>query len=143
MAEVFVGRLKFQLPSFLRRIRQQIKDRTQQGVAMAVQINRYAIPGTHQGPGFLDVGHKTVIQAQQRTEIDRQLLGQLPVQPLKRIHAMQLFQAGMAQQIPGEVVAIAELGMLIHLGIELLQLLLHGCVLGGPGARSTCKTGEG
>ena len=48
------------------------------------------------------------------------MLGQLPVQPLERIHAMQLIQAGMAQQIPSEVVAMAELGVLIHLGIELL-----------------------
>ena len=54
------------------------------------------------------------------------MLSQLPVQPLERIHAMQLIQTAMAQQIPGEVVAIAELRMLIHLGIELLQLLLHG-----------------
>ena len=65
MAEVIVGRLKFQLPFFVRRIRQQIQDRTQLGVAMAGQINRYAIPGRHHGPGFLDVGQKTVIQAQQ------------------------------------------------------------------------------
>ena len=55
-----------------------------------------------------------------RTEIGRHMLGQLPVQPVERIHAMQLIQAGMVQQIPTEVVAIAELGALIHLGIELL-----------------------
>ena len=47
--------------------------------------------------------------AQQRTEIGRNVLSQLPVQPLKCIHAMHLIQAGMAQQISGEVVAIAEL----------------------------------
>ena len=56
------------------------------------------------------MGHKTVIRAQQRTEISRNVLSQLPVQPLERIHAMQLIQAGMAQQIPGEVVAIADSG---------------------------------
>ena len=61
---------------------------------MAVQINRSAISGTHHGPGFLDVGHKTVIEAQQRTEIDRHLLGHLPFQLLKRIRAMHLIQAG-------------------------------------------------
>ena len=81
MAEVIVGRLKFQLPAFVRRIRQHKEDCTQLVVAMAVQINRSAIPGTHHGTGFLDVGHKTVIQAKQRTETDRYLLGQLPVQP--------------------------------------------------------------
>ena len=37
---------------------------------------------------------------------------------------MQLIQAGMAQQISSEVVEIAELRVLIRLGIELLQLLL-------------------
>ena len=55
------------------------------------------------------MGHKTVLRAQQRTQIGRNVLSQLPVQPLERIHAMQLIQTGMAQQSPGEVVAIAEL----------------------------------
>ena len=49
------------------------------------------------------MGHKTVLRAQQRTEIGLNVLSQLPVQPLERIHAMQLIKAGMAQQIPGEV----------------------------------------
>ena len=57
----------------------------------------------------MDIDHKTVIRAYQRTEVGRLMLGQLPVQPLERIRAMQLIQAGMAQQIPSEVVAIAEL----------------------------------
>ena len=74
----------------------------------------------------MDAGHKTVIRAQKRTEISRNVLSQLPTQPLERIHAMQLIQAGIAQEIPGEIVAIAELRVLINLGIELLQLLLHG-----------------
>ena len=63
---------------------------------------------------------------------------QLPVQPLERIHAMQLIEAGMTQQIAGEVVAIAELRVLIHLGIELLQLLLHCAAVAASGSRSTC-----
>ena len=56
---------------------------------------------------------------------------------------MQLIQAGMAQQIPGEVVAIAELGMLIHLGIELLQLLLHGCGRDGIRRKIHLQNGYG
>ena len=63
---------------------------------MAVQIHYSAIPGTHHRPGLLDVGHKTVIRAQQRAEIGRNMLSQLRVQPLERIHAMQLIEAGMA-----------------------------------------------
>ena len=127
MAELIVGRLKFQLPTLVRRIRQHVEHRAQLGVAVAVKIHRSAILRTHHRPGLLDVSHKTVIRAQQRTEIGRNVLSQLPVQPVELIQAMQLIQAGMAQQIPGEFVAIAELGVLIHLGIELLQLLLHGC----------------
>ena len=64
MAGVFVGRLKFQPPAFVSRMRQQLEDRPQLGVSMAVQIKRSAIPRTHHGPGFLYVGHKAVIQAQ-------------------------------------------------------------------------------
>ena len=109
MAEVIVGRLKFQLPALVGGIRQNVEHRAQLGVAVAVQIHRSAIPRTYHRPGLLDVGHKTVIRVQQRTEIGRNVLSQLPVQPLERIHAMQLIQAGMAQEISGEVVAIAEL----------------------------------
>ena len=71
------------------------------------------------------------------------MLSRLPVQPLERIHAMQLIQAGMAQQISGEVVAIAELRVLIHLGIELLQLLLHGCGCGGIRLKVHLQNGGG
>ena len=55
------------------------------------------------------------------------MLSQLPFQPLERIHAMQLIQAGVAQQISREVVAIAELRMLLHLSGEMFKLLLSGC----------------
>ena len=110
MAEVIVGRLKLQLPALVRRIRHHGEHSAQLGVAVAVQIHRSAIRRTHHRPGLLDVGHQTVIRAQQRTEIGRNVLSQLPVQPLEGIHAMQLIQAGMAQQISGEVVAIVNSG---------------------------------
>ena len=63
MAEVIIERLKFQLPALVGRIRQHVKDRAQLGIAVAVEIHRSAIPRTHHGPGFLDMGHKTVIRA--------------------------------------------------------------------------------
>ena len=63
MAEVIVWCLKFQLPALVGRIRQHVKDRAQLGIAVAVEIHRSAIPRTHHGPGFLDMGHKAVIPA--------------------------------------------------------------------------------
>ena len=99
MAEIIVGRLKFQLPGLFGQIRQHIDHRAQLGFAVAVQIHRSAIPGTHHWPCLLDVGHETVIRAQQRAEIGRNVLSQLPVQPMERIYTMQLIEAGMAQQI--------------------------------------------
>ena len=65
------------------------------------------------------------------------MLGQLPVQPLQYIHAMGLLQAGMTQQIPSEVVAIAELRVLIHLGIELLSCCCMAAAVAASGSRST------
>lgn len=62
MAEVVIGRLKFQLPAPVHQIRQHIENRAQLSVAVAVQIHPSAIPRTHHGPGLLDVGYKTVIQ---------------------------------------------------------------------------------
>ena len=78
MAEVIIGRLKFQLPALVGQILQHIEHRAQVGVAVAVQIHRSAIPGTHHRPCLLDVGHKTVILAQQRAEIGRNVFSQLP-----------------------------------------------------------------
>lgn len=67
-----------------------------------------------------------VIRAEERIQVMGDLAGQLPVQPLKGVRAVQLIQAGMPEQITGEVVAVTEVLMGEETAVEAGELPFHG-----------------
>ena len=68
-----------------------------------------------------------MLRPQQLAQIGGHMARQLAVQPLKRFDPMQLIQTSPAEQITGEVGAIAEFWMGKHITVKSDQLGLHRC----------------
>ena len=122
VTEIIIGCLEFQLTGVVSLVRADVEDRAQLSIAMGVGLNRSTVIGTNHRPSLLDVDLQPVIRPEQFLQIRGGAPCQLLIQPLERVHPVQLIQAGMAKEIPGEIVAITELRMLIHLAIKSLKL---------------------
>ena len=118
VAEVIVRRLKLQLTTGVVGLRSHVEHSTELRIAMGVGLDRPALPGADHWPCFLDMNLQGVMRPEQFPQECIHVDSQLLVQPLKCFQAMQLIQSCFAQQIAGEVVAIAELRMRKDLAIE-------------------------
>ena len=118
VAKVIVRRLKLQLTTGVIRLRSHIEHSTELRIAVGMGLDRAALPSADHRPRFLDMNLQGVIGPEQFPQVSIHVDGQLLIQPLECFQAVQLIQSCFAQQIAGEVVAIAELRMRKDLAIE-------------------------
>ena len=89
MAEVIVRSLKLQLATWVVGLRSHVEHSTELRIAMSVGLDRAALPGTDHRPRFLDMNLQGVIGPEQFPQECIHVNGQLLVQPLECIQAMQ------------------------------------------------------